>query len=44
MGDQVWDDSILEAMESHLVQAINAELVLQKQFDKERDDRTDLAL
>lgn len=44
MGDQGWDPVLVEHMERHLCRCINHEIVLQKKFERERDDRTDSGL
>ena len=44
MENKVWDEQIIATCESHLIQAINKEILTQKEFEKLRDDRTDLGL
>ena len=40
----LWDSEVLKHMENHLITNINVEIDLQKQYRRDRDDRTDAAL
>ena len=42
--DSHWNQEIVQIMEQILCQNITREILLQKQLDKEKDDKTDLAL